>query len=51
MLADALTKVVMIAGASAAALLDQHGADALAVATDGSVRMTSGLEGALCRAA
>jgi thiamine biosynthesis lipoprotein len=40
MLADALTKVVMIEGEAAAALLEQFGAGALLVRHDGEVRVT-----------
>jgi len=40
MLADALTKIVMIEGEGAAALLAQFGAAALLVARDGDIRVT-----------
>ncbi len=39
--ADALTKVVMIAGEAASAVLDRYGAGALMVAADGDVRINS----------
>jgi thiamine biosynthesis lipoprotein len=51
MLADALTKVVMVAGSPATSLLKQYRASALAVSTDGDVHMTSNFESALCLAA
>jgi thiamine biosynthesis lipoprotein len=51
MLADALTKVVMVAGPRAAQLLEQYGAGALVVAADGGVRMTRGFESAVRLAA
>jgi FAD:protein FMN transferase len=51
MLADALTKVVMVAGPSAAALLEHYRAGALMVARDGTVRMTRDFESTVCRAA
>ncbi len=41
MLADALTKVVMLAGEESAALLARHGASALFVTADGDIRLTS----------
>jgi thiamine biosynthesis lipoprotein len=40
-IADALTKVVMIAGEGAAPLLDHFGADALFMSDDGKFRVTS----------
>jgi thiamine biosynthesis lipoprotein len=51
MLADALTKVVMVAGESAAPLLEHYGAGALMVLSDGGVQMTEDLRGAVYRAA
>jgi thiamine biosynthesis lipoprotein len=41
MIADALTKVVMIAGEGALALLEQHAASAMLVTADGDVRATA----------
>ena len=40
-LADALTKVVMIAGEAASAVLDQFGAGALTVTRAGEIRINS----------
>ncbi len=51
MLADALTKVVVIAGPSAGDLLAHYRADALLVRADGSVQMTHDLQSAVCLAA
>jgi FAD:protein FMN transferase len=51
MIADALTKVVMIACEAAGALLEHYDANALMISGDGSVCFTSGLRGALNRAA
>jgi thiamine biosynthesis lipoprotein len=51
MLADALTKVCMLAGPSAAHLLDRHRAGAMLVLADGCVRMTADLAGAIRLAA
>jgi FAD:protein FMN transferase len=51
MLADALTKVVMVAGPSAIDILGHYQADALVVSTDGSVQVTGYFEGAECLAA
>jgi thiamine biosynthesis lipoprotein len=51
MIADALTKVVMIAGRSAGALLDHYRAGAFFIAEDGRVHMTCDLDGAMCLAA
>jgi thiamine biosynthesis lipoprotein len=51
MLADALTKVVMLAGLSAVHLLDSHRAGALLVLADGGVRMTADVAGAIRLAA
>jgi thiamine biosynthesis lipoprotein ApbE len=51
MLADALTKVVMVAGPPATNLLKHYRASALAVSADGDVHMTSNFESALCLAA
>ena len=51
MLADALTKVVMVAGRGAGQLLDHYGADAIMVYADGGMEMTCGLQTAVCLAA
>ena len=51
MLADALTKVVMIAGRSAGGLLDHHDAGALIALEDGGIDMTPDFAGILCLAA
>ncbi len=51
LIADALTKVVMAEGASAADLLDHYRAGALVVSAAGDVRMTEDLQGAVCLAA
>jgi thiamine biosynthesis lipoprotein len=51
MMADALTKVVMIAGEPAAALLDQFDASALLVRPDGDVRITRSWQDSVSRAA
>jgi thiamine biosynthesis lipoprotein len=51
MLADALTKVVMVAGPSAADVLEHYRADALVVAADGNVQMTRDLRSAVSLAA
>jgi thiamine biosynthesis lipoprotein len=51
MLADALTKVVMVRGASAAHLLEHYRAGALAFSADGNVWMTRDLQSAVCLAA
>jgi len=51
MIADALTKIVMIAGTSATGLLDHYGADALIVSADGEIHFTAQLQSALCLAA
>jgi thiamine biosynthesis lipoprotein len=40
MIADALTKIVMIAGTGAAELLEQYNASALLISTDGDVQIT-----------
>jgi len=40
MVADALTKIVMIAGTDALALLEQYGASALLISADGDVHIT-----------
>lgn len=45
MIADALTKVVMIAGAEAAAPLDHYRASAIFISADGDVRATSDWQG------
>ena len=44
-IADALTKIVMIAGADASALLDHYDASALIVLTDGDVRVSPNWKG------
>lgn len=44
-MADALTKIVMIAGADASALLDHYEASALIVLTDGGVRVSPNWKG------
>jgi FAD:protein FMN transferase len=41
MIADALTKIVMISGTGAAALLEQYEASALLISADGDVQITS----------
>jgi thiamine biosynthesis lipoprotein len=46
MLADALTKIVMIDGEAAAALLEQFGAAALMVCRDGDIRVTTAWQAA-----
>jgi FAD:protein FMN transferase len=51
MVADALTKVVMVAGAGASSVLEHYRAGALIVLADGGVQMTEDLQGAVCRAA
>jgi thiamine biosynthesis lipoprotein len=51
MLADALTKVVMIAGPSAIDVLEHCQAGALVVSADGSVQMTRDFESVVCLAA
>jgi thiamine biosynthesis lipoprotein len=51
MLADALTKVVMIAGRSAGGLLDHYDAGALIALDDGSIEMTPDFACILCLAA
>jgi FAD:protein FMN transferase len=51
MMADALTKVLMVRGCSADAVLAHHGADAMLVFADGGVRMTRSFERAARRAA
>jgi len=51
MIADALTKVVMIAGPSAGQLLDHYRAGALIVSATGGVQMTEDLQDAVCLAA
>ena len=50
-MADALTKVVMVAGPSALALLEQCRAGALLVSAAGAVQMTPDFQGAVCLAA
>lgn len=51
MIADALTKVVMIAGADAGDLLEHYEADALMISPDGNLQITSGWRRAVHRAA
>ena len=51
LIADALTKVVMAEGPSAADLLDHYRAGALVVSAAGAVQMTEDLQGAVCLAA
>jgi thiamine biosynthesis lipoprotein len=51
MLADALTKVVMVAGASANVLLERYQAAALVVSDDGAVQVTREFESGVCLAA
>src|SRR5262249_48327063 len=51
MIADALTKVVMIQGPAAAGLLDHYGASALAVLADGSLTMSPDFRSAVRLAA
>jgi thiamine biosynthesis lipoprotein len=51
MIADALTKVVMVEGARAAPLLEHYTAGALVVLADGGVQMTEDLSGAVRLAA
>jgi thiamine biosynthesis lipoprotein len=51
MLADALTKVVMIAGKTAAALLREYRASAFIVSADGEARVTADWQHAVCLAA
>jgi FAD:protein FMN transferase len=50
-IADALTKVVMVEGASAGPLLEHYRAGALLVLADGGVQMTEDLSDAVCLAA
>jgi thiamine biosynthesis lipoprotein len=50
-LADALTKVVMVAGASADLLLERYQAAALVVSDDGAVQVTREFESGACLAA
>ena len=47
MIADASTKVVMIAGEAAAPLLDRYNAKALMISREGDVCFTSGLGDAI----
>jgi thiamine biosynthesis lipoprotein len=51
LVADALTKVVVVAGPSATALLEHYRASALVVSAAGDVRMTQDLQSAVCLAA
>ena len=50
-IADALTKVVMLAGTAAGALLDHYRASAVLVPAAGAIRITQGLQSDLCLAA
>jgi FAD:protein FMN transferase len=50
-IADALTKLVMIAGTGASGLLEHYGAGALFVSSDGDVQITPNLHHAVNRAA
>jgi thiamine biosynthesis lipoprotein ApbE len=51
MVADALTKVVMVAGKRAAAALARHQARAIFVSSDGDIHTTSDWQGVLQHAA
>ncbi len=51
MIADALTKVLMVRGISADPVLDQYRADAVVVFSDGAVQVTRGFESTMYRAA
>jgi len=51
MIADALTKVIMLAGPSAGPVLDYYAADAMIMRADGSLQMTQDFESAVCLAA
>jgi thiamine biosynthesis lipoprotein len=51
MIADALTKVVMLAGPSAGPVLDHYAADAMIMRADGSLQMTQDFDSAVCLAA
>jgi FAD:protein FMN transferase len=51
LIADALTKVVMIAGPAVTALLEQYQASALLVFSAGDIEMTQDLQSAVCLAA
>ena len=51
LIADALTKIVMVRGPSAADLLDHYRAGALVVSAAGDVEMTEDLQTAVCLAA
>jgi thiamine biosynthesis lipoprotein len=50
-LADALTKVVMLAGEGSSALLDRYGASALFVAANGNIHLTADWQESLSLAA
>lgn len=51
MVADALTKIVMISGTDALALLEHYNADALLISADGDIQITPGWHQAVHRAA
>jgi thiamine biosynthesis lipoprotein len=51
MIADALTKVLLVSGDSAGPLLDGYGADGLIVFADGRLHMTQDFASAVCLAA
>jgi len=51
MVADALTKIAMISGTDALALLEHYNADALLVSTDGGIQITPGWKQAVHLAA
>lgn len=51
MIADALTKIVMIVGADAGELLAHYGAGALLISPDGDIQITSNLSNSINRAA
>ena len=50
-IADALTKIVMIAGTATSKLLDDYQADALLVSLSGEIQLTAKLQSAVCLAA
>jgi hypothetical protein len=45
MIADALTKIVMIKGATCGCILEEHGASALFVSAEGTIQVTRDWEG------
>jgi thiamine biosynthesis lipoprotein len=51
LIADALTKIVMVAGEQAAPLLQQHQASALFVSADGELHFTADWQRGMIRAA